>query len=520
MASNLYLFPDTNVFLQCKPLEHVGWEEFSGWERIEVVVTRPVQAEIDALKGKGNSRQASKARAATSLLRRLLDEGSDHLVLQEKPLVHLTVRLDLKPDASATALNYDLRDDQLVGTALAFQEANQDADVRLLTDDTGVMFSARTVKATWMDIPSSWVLPAEADEAEKRERVLRDQIVQLQKAEPQFEIDLEIHEALDKAQTADAKSDGVKRVTKGSGTSEPIPPNGALRATVTMYEPLEEEAVGMLMSRLTERFPQATDFGPKEAHERQSSQIPFPLSLTGHHKEVFTPASDREIKEYKEAYVGWQLKCRERFEGLHEALNSELEWPQLIASIRNSGSRPAEHSLVVIKSKGAPFLRPPAHDTEEDDEHPGTAVDLMVLPKPPVAPSGRWRSVGDSVGSIARMLASGYATPAIDSFASFIEPPLHRFVQDDNSFYWRDGTKGMPSKLLALTCKQWRHAQGPEQFRQFVQCPLEPGEHSGAISVEVHAANLTVPVARQLPVRIWVDSVTCQDLATAIVELL
>ena len=47
---DLYLFADTNLFLQCKVLQEIDWSQLGTFHHIEVVVCRTVQLEIDALK--------------------------------------------------------------------------------------------------------------------------------------------------------------------------------------------------------------------------------------------------------------------------------------------------------------------------------------------------------------------------------------------------------------------------------------------------------------------------------------
>lgn len=60
MPRTLTLFPDTNLFIQCRPIEEIDWAEFAGFERIDLVVTRPVQVEIDRQKSKGNAEWPSE----------------------------------------------------------------------------------------------------------------------------------------------------------------------------------------------------------------------------------------------------------------------------------------------------------------------------------------------------------------------------------------------------------------------------------------------------------------------------
>ncbi|VEB73519.1 Uncharacterised protein [Raoultella ornithinolytica] len=62
MSKKLYLFPDTNIFLQCMPLAQVNFSEITSCDEICVIITRPIQQEIDRQKGQGNSRLSKKRR--------------------------------------------------------------------------------------------------------------------------------------------------------------------------------------------------------------------------------------------------------------------------------------------------------------------------------------------------------------------------------------------------------------------------------------------------------------------------
>lgn len=514
MQPVLYLFPDTNVFLQCKPLDQTTWEAFGQWERIEIVVTRPVQTEIDSLKGKGNGRQASKARNASSLLRKLLEVNSPFIVLSTSPLVHLTVRLDLRTDAAAAeTLNYEVRDDQLVGTALAFQKAHSDSVARLLTDDTGVMFSARAVGIEYIHIPPEWPLPPEVDESAKREKALREQLAIYEKSEPQFTIDISATLGGTKPTAPEdalpAASNSKKAVHAG-GSFTPF------KATLTKYSPLTEGEIDTLVARLVERLPQATEFGPTEPQERALEHGAFTEVLLGRFKEVFTPASPERIDTYKTDYRGWAERCKELLKTLHDSLNSQVTWPTLVATVSNVGSRPADDALVCIEVLGKPKLLRPDTKQKEADQ---AASEAFKMPTPPVAPRGKWEKVQLSRGAdeLSKRFggASAYLHPPEPIRIPSLRPPA---PPDPNAFYWKDSPLGRRQKACELTCTQWRHAIQPEEFRLYLVCPPEVGKHSGQVTVTVHAANLTAPATASLPVELCVEEVSCADLAAELVE--
>lgn len=510
----LYLFPDTNVFLQCKPLEQTTWETFGNWERIEIVVTRPIQTEIDSLKGKGNGRQASKARKATTLLRRLLEVDSPFIELSTSPLVHLTVRLDLRTDsAAAETLNYEVRDDQLVGTALAFQKAHPDSVARLLTDDTGVMFSARAVGIEYINIPPEWPLPPEVDESAKREKALREQLAIYERSEPQFEIALSASVAGTNRTAQESTPPVVSNSKKAAHADASVIP---FKATLTKYTPLTESEIDALVARLVERLPQATEYGSTEHQERAVDGGAVLEILQGRFKEVFTPASPERIDAYKAAYRGWAEKCKELLKTYHDSLNSQVKWPTLVATISNIGSRPADDALVCIEALGKPSLFRPATKQKEKDEQ---AVEAFQLPVPPLPPEGKWEKVrlSPAFDDIAKRF--GDASSYVRSPEPIRIPSLHPPAPPDpNTVYWRDSPIGRPLRMFELTCAQWRHAIEPKNFLLYVICPLQPGTYKGQVKTTVHAANLTAPAKAQLPVELYVEQASCADLASELVE--
>lgn len=514
MKPVLYLFPDTNVFLQCKSLEQTSWEAFGRWERIEVVVTRPVQTEIDALKGNGNGRRAAKARAASSLLRKLLDVDPPVIVLSSSPLVQLTVRLGLRTEASvADSLNYESKDDQLVGTALAFQRTHPESATRLLTDDTGVMFGARAVGVQYMRIPEEWFLPAELDESAKREKALREQIAAYERSEPQFTIALTAtlvdskEAALESPPLAASSS---KKSERASGGIAPF------KATFTKYLPLSGSDVDALVVRLLERFPLATEFGPTEPREVAIEDGAYLAALQGRYKKVFTPASPEQIDAYKVAYRSWAEKCKGLLQTFHDELNSRVKWPSLVASISNVGSRPADDALVRIEALGKPRVLRPDTNSTAAAEPTGMA---LHLPAPPLVPKGEWKKVQISRGldELGRSFVEA-------NLSRQVPEPYHNHLfrpptpHDPNAFYWKDVPLELPQRVCELTCTQWRHAVEPEEFRLSLVFPIEPGTHSGQVKVTVHAANLTAPATAGLPVEVVVEEASCAGLAAELVE--
>ena len=134
-TSTLYYFVDTNLFIQCHPLQQLDWSPWHGFEEVRLIVSSPVLHEIDRLKTRGG-RVGKRARAASAMFREIL--GQTHkLIHAQSPRVVLSVepRHTPSPDL-AGRLDYQERDHQLLGTVHAFAQSNPTSDVRLLTHDT------------------------------------------------------------------------------------------------------------------------------------------------------------------------------------------------------------------------------------------------------------------------------------------------------------------------------------------------------------------------------------------------
>ena len=72
MSKIVYLFLDTNVLEQCRPLRELDWSAWREFAEVHLIISRPVQSEIDDHKSKGGERLARKARKASSLIREII----------------------------------------------------------------------------------------------------------------------------------------------------------------------------------------------------------------------------------------------------------------------------------------------------------------------------------------------------------------------------------------------------------------------------------------------------------------
>ena len=185
---NLCLFPDTNVFIQCRPLEELDWSEWKDFEEVNLIVCRTVQREIDRQKTRGTDRVGRRARKTNSMFRHIVENGYK-VIREDGPRVKLILELSSVP---SNGLKYDLDysnpDDEIIGFLYKYKQQYPEADVRLLTHDTGPMMTAKSHNLPFVPVKDDWLLKPESNKVEKENRRLKEEINRLRKAEPQFRI--------------------------------------------------------------------------------------------------------------------------------------------------------------------------------------------------------------------------------------------------------------------------------------------------------------------------------------------
>ena len=479
VRKTLYVFPDTNVLVQCLPLEELAWSDLGAFDRIVLLLSSPVIGEIDRQKG-GAGRLAKRARAASSLIRRLLDTDSVAIETKKKgPAVVVEPGDHLKPsDDLRDVLDYASADDRLVGIVHRYCAENPDRMVRLLSHDTGPLLTAKRMAVPFARVPDAWLLPVESDKDQKRIMELEARVRSYQQAEPQCEVRFE---------------------------------DAPWRFTRTMHRPLTEEQIAELMRRLQLKYPIVADFGPGDSQER-------PI-MAGHimlrSVETFTPATEEQISKYRdESYPEWIASCESFFRDLHAVLDAREQAPRLDIVLSNVGSVPATDVLVAFEVRGRRFgLGVP--DGDEDEEE---IEQIPRLPNPPAAPKGRWtRKAPASFSAHDHFARMGLAKAV--PFAEHIRAPVFPRPPDPNRFYWRRGRPSFPVAVAEFTCQQWRHREQEEHFSFHVALKLEVGSVEDALAVTIHAANLVEPVHATQKVCIVTEEIDTWDEAEALLDL-
>jgi hypothetical protein len=496
----LYLFPDTNLFIQCRPLEQLDWSEWKSFDEIHLIVSRPVHKEIDYRKNKGNDRVGTRARATNAMFREITRGTEGHRVVREAcPCVKLLIEVQYLPDpALADRLDYGERDEELIGTIATFKRQHADADVRLLTDDGTPMATAKSLGISVAEIPDSWLVPPEATDVEKKIKALEAENTRLRRSEPQFE--LRCHD------------ENQKEISK-------------LDYTLVRFEELTDAQLTLLVDRIAARFPIVTDFGSPETTQRAPEWSPFvALRL----QEIFEPPSEEQIAAYRDKhYPQWLESCRSMLAQYHDALNTGVWPPTFNFAAANQGTRPAKDALITIEAQGNFLIMPPPAKNGSEDEEAGAKKGPPVLPRPPAAPRGRWQSQYEKTFGVFQELArtqSHWLGPqgglGIQSLA-FGVPEVQSYRRDPNAFYYKPDRPKVPQPSFSLECAQWRHGSDDwEAFSGEIHFAGDVDEVAGALECRIHADNLSDPTVHRVPLRISASNLSVFEHAEILVQAL
>jgi len=449
------LFPDTNLFLQCYPVKQLPWEQISG-DDVLLLVSRPVQSEIDELKQSGNSRKAQRARKATSFFRQMLKDNN--IVIREgKPHVEISFSPPLSQDNfSDYNLNPSRPDDQIVFEALIYRGNHRERDVALLTHDTGPAVTAKSVGLPYVMIPDEWLLPPETDSRDKRINELELRIKELEKAYPQIEISF-----------LDTDNKIINFI--------PI--------KLPKYQSITEAQINSIMETIKTKFPMATNFNV------QPNAISHDImnALTA----KFLRPTQEQIDQYtNKDYPRWLEKVEELLRTLHTRLDLKFRNISLFISMSNVGNVPAEGLIVDFMLHNG-FILPPSSEFLNEEENPRNIS--LAFPNPPPAPRAQF--------STRRIPSFPFLqSPATDLLNTNVMSGLGQ--RDKYSFYW---TPNKPTTMMdrwTLECDEFRHQTRAEVFELSLHFPPDFTQKKTALETIATAKNLPKPVKSVLSIEI------------------
>ncbi|MDE2997754.1 MAG: PIN domain-containing protein [Gemmatimonadota bacterium] len=498
MADNVvYLFPDTNLFIQCRPLDQLDWSDWLEFDQVNLIVCRPVQREIDSRKNRGNDRAAKRSRKTYRIFRRIIESNDEFLQVSDaSPRVRLFLEAPSLPSTDLKdVLDYSKPDDEIVGCLYRFIKENQNEDARLLTHDTGPLLTAETHGLRVDLIKDEWLLRPEHNESETEIARLRQRVAILEQTEPNFLVSF--------------LNDDQSEIE-------------SWQLEYRVYDPLSVDEISSFMESLKKLFPLVSDFGSREPAEKagdSSVERPF------HIREIYRPATDEAICKYTDKeYPEWIDRCEEALSLLHVSLQGEIGQPAFTFTVLNDGTRPGKDTLVRISAKGNFKIRP-LHSDESDS--PETDEERRLsLPKAPQAPRGKWirrvnwlnpyENFANEIGNLTNRMTNPYhSLSQLPTRLPNIEPvPRH----DPNAFYYKPARPTRPQKSISLECEQWRHATEAEHFIGQIYPDIERDVIQGALTCEVHAENLSGPMRKTIPVEITIRRISSAERARTLIQ--
>ena len=478
------IFPDTNLFVQCHPLANLDWSYWADPDELRLVICRSVQRELDYIKNGTNDR-AVRARRVLQMVRTILRGANDHvLVKRSQPVVKLLLaELGPPSDELRKVLDYSKPDDELIGHAHRYSSEHPEAEVFILTHDTGVMATAMNVELAYREIPDDWLIGSQRDSADPETTRLRARIKDLELQEPRVELKF-----LDNCYMR----------------------QGMIEIEYPVYEPMSQAEIDSCMRTIRNRFPMKTEFSSDEPKEQKPTSF---LAWTAAMKGTYTPATEDEIRRYQDQeYPRWLRSCESFLSDLHSTLQAQQACPYFELEASNAGSRPAEDVLVRFIAQGEfQIYVEPVLDPEPPG---GQQVSPREFPKPPVAPAGRWAGPFGDFGSLANRMADigrSITTPLPGEYP-ILAAPLVPQPHDPNGFYFKPQRPTDPTDSFSLECEQWRHKADVETFDGMICFDLNKEQIDGEIVCEIHAANLSSPLRSVVRVRIRTNKLSTEPV--------
>jgi len=449
-------FPDTNVFLQCRDLKELPWGDISGGDDVELLVAAATMRELDRFKGEGNTRRGRRARAASSLFGRLLqDDEAARVVREANPRVTVCLssprRIQWDEFPNLDPMNPD---HQLVAEACAHRDAEGRHTV-VVSHDVGPVVAARSVGLAFQKVPDSWLAQPEPDERDRRIANLEKQLVAATHRDPV--IDLQI-------------------LDQNGARTDHIDIDASLIADLT------EEEIERLIEEVQRIHPMATF--PKES---RSTGFPtgsvLDLDRFAHlaiPPQLRRPSED-EIRQYQtERYPTYLKKVRQYFSDLVLHLELPNRQRMVVVKIANTGTYPARDLLMEFEGLGGVLI------ADEDFNRDFT----LDLPSPPPPPKSLLELSSAAEGHFG--MPGGFLKDLSSPQLPTLTP------RDSDRVYWRDRPADGNFRCASRECTNFRHTATSET-KIWLAVPRRYN-FKGALRVTVKATNLAEPVVATLPV--------------------
>ena len=472
----LALVVDTNLFHEFRRLETLPWNELVEDDKIVLIVSDPVQTELDEQKKSPKARIKRRALDWVKRFRSMLKAGEVDLVVRDK-----NPRVILRLDDTWPSKNHDdvldlsVPDDCIVAIAASHKQSGGYDRLAVFSDDLRPMRKARLFGLEFIEIPEDWRREPEQTDEDKEKLRLRDQIAILKRQEPELLLSCSVSSPAD--------------------------------FVLPLFEPMADDELEELMQAVQNHHPIETNFERARSPRLMGAMHSAVLGLS---RREFRSASEADIEQYREkAYPEWLVKCQEQLASAHENLNFQAQQLTFCIDLENRGTRPADDLQITFTAKGDIAIMPDPSDIMDDEEIDEVAprnADFSLL-APPTAPQGKWETIDPFGGLLGKQHFDRDLFPSPFT-GPFLQDILRDNERDPNRFYYRNRPAG-PVRSYSLTCKQFRHAEGAHSFDVLVSPQgADIGDLDGKsamIEVACNASNLSFSEPLKVPLKVKVE---------------
>ncbi len=428
-------FIDTMVFLHFRPLDELDLPSRVHSDTVTLVIPRITLRELDKHKSVHPNRKVrDRARKILTDLetaianRQPLKGGIAVEYFATHPTEHL----------QNMQLNPEWADDILVASVVAYRDETANADITVVTQDTGPRLTCLHHRLTTLQLDDSVALPEELDDTERENRSLQLQIQRMQNAMPRLEA-----------------------VFAGSKN-----PRNVARFTISPQSKIDEQKLSDALKDLREAYPKMeTPVVFPQGH-------PLAGSLTSTVKMMarFDPnaISKDQIEDYNDELDEFYLEAESYLRELHCFREPKSRTISFTLEVCNTGTAPADDVDVLFHFPDGFLLL--SEDDLPDEPEP---------PMPPEVPLSRADQLNQAVNHTRSMLDRMQLPPHFRPSSSFRITKTQSYNVTD---HFAKIKHGIPASL-------------PKMYILF---PSVTEAKSFNCTFELRPANLTAPVTGEL----------------------